>query len=263
MVRRLIERKEIIGTKHQFCHGKTCTFPSGKDSHFLVNILSLKKESSQNVAQLQTYIPHSYSVKSIIDSVVLVKDIFLILRIIANADIIADTGLPLHRLQFTHDCPHQCGLSLAIPSDKSNLLSAFDLDVRTGKHNLVSIAERKIRSLVGYVSRARRRRKLHGKCGLVLQIHLDALQFLKLLHSGLYLIGLCWLVAETLNEIFCLFNHPLLILVGRLLLGNAFLPEFQILAVGNLVVVYVTEHNLYCPVRDIVQKLPVVRYQHH
>ena len=84
-----------------------------------------------------------------------------------------------------------------------------------------------------------------------------------MLHSGLYLIGLSWLVAETLDEIFCLFNHPLLILVSRLLLGNTFFPEFQILAVRNLVVVYVTEHDLYRPVRDIVQKLPVVRYQHH
>ena len=87
-------------------------------------------------------------------------------------------------------------------------------------------------------------------------------QLLQSLDPGLDLIRLGRLVPELVDEVFCLLYHPLLVLIGRSLLGNTFSPELNILAVWHLVVRHVPQSHLNRAVGNIVQKLPVVGHQH-
>ena len=75
------------------------------------------------------------------------------------------------------------------------------------------------------------------------------------------LIALRGLIAEAFYEFFRFLYHFLLILIGGHLLTHPLRPEFQILAVRNLVVLNMREHYLHCTVGDLVQEFSVVGYQ--
>ena len=262
MVRRLVKSKKIIRLENQLCHSKPCPLTTAQHRHLLVNILTFEKKSTKNIPQFKTDIPHSNSIQSTEDSILLIKYIFLILSVITNVYIISDIGLSCHWFKLPHDHAHQRRLTLTVPAHKSHLLSPPHLNLRILEHNLLTITHLHVHRLVDNLTRTRSRRELHSKSRPVLQIHLNPLQLLQLLHTRLHLIGLRRLVAETLDELLSLLDHTLLVLIGSLLLGKPFLPEFQVLTIRNLIIMNPADHDLHCPVRHIVEELPVVRNQH-
>ena len=126
------------------------------------------------------------------------------------------------------------------------------------ENHFTRIAYFKINPLEHHIPGTRRRRKFNGKTHIVSLVHLYTIKLFKSLYSGLYLIGFGRLISEFFNELFTLFYHPLLVLVGSFLLGDAFSPEFQILGIRDLVVVNAAEHYLHRAVGHIVEEFPVV-----
>ena len=90
MVGRLIKRKKVIRLEHQLGHCETRTLTTAEHSHLLINILALEKERTENIAKLQTDITDSNSVESLKHGIVLIEDIFLILSVITDIDIVSD-----------------------------------------------------------------------------------------------------------------------------------------------------------------------------
>ena len=97
----------------------------------------------------------------------------------------------------------------------------------------------------------------------ILLVHLDAVDLLQLLDARLHLIRLGGFVAELLDELFGLLDHPLLVLVGRQLLSAPFGPQHDVFRVGDLVVVDLAQRELHGAVGHVVQKGPVVRDHQH
>ena len=121
-------------------------------------------------------------------------------------------------------------------------------------------------NLVGYyriVSASRSGWKFQINATVVDFVNLNALYFLKLLNSALYLNSFCGLITEPLDEIFCFVNHLLLILVGSHLLGYAFLTQFDKFGIIYLIIVYFAARSFDCAVRDVVDKSCIMRNEQH
>ena len=258
MVGRLVECKKIVRLEDEFGHCKACTLTAAEYSDLLVDVLTLEKEGSENVAKLESDVAHRYAVKGSEHSVFLVQNVLLILSIVAYIYIVTHLSTTLLRIQLIHNHPHKSGLSFAVPSYESHFFTSAHFDLCIREHYLLAVAHLQVHALKGDIPRTWSRRKLNCKCRLVFYVHLYPLKLLKLLYPGLYLVRLGRLVAESFNELLSLLYHPLLVLIGCLLLRKAFLPEFQVLAIRNLIVVDPSDHNLDCPVGHVVEELSVV-----
>ena len=113
------------------------------------------------------------------------------------------------------------------------------------------------------LSRAGRGRKLDVERGGVLLVDLDALDAFELFDARLHLVRLGGLVAELLDELFGLFDHPLLVLVGGQLLRTPFGAQHDVFRVGHLVVVDLAQRQFDGACGDVVQKGAVVRNDEH
>ena len=111
--------------------------------------------------------------------------------------------------------------------------------------------------------RARCGRKLDVERGEVLLLDLQTVQPFQLLDARLHLIRFGGLVAELLDKLLGLFDHPLLILVGRHLLRPALGAQDDVFRIGDLVIGDLPQRQFDRAVRDVVQKGPVVRNQQH
>ena len=100
----------------------------------------------------------------------------------------SDLRVAGHRIQLVHDHAHERCLSLTVSSDQSDLLTPAYFDLSIIKHDLGSISDSHVHSLVSDVSRTRSRRELHRQCRSVLDINLYPFKFLKLLDTRLYLV---------------------------------------------------------------------------
>ena len=183
MVRRLVERQKIVRLEYELGHGKSCALTTAQYRNLLVDIFSLEKESAEDVSELQPYISDCNSVQCTENRILFIKYIFLILSIITYAYIVSDLRVSGHRIQLVHDHAHERCLSLTVSSDQSDLLTPAYFDLSIIKHDLGSISDSHVHSLVSDVSRTRSRRELHSQCGSVLDINLYPFKFFKLLDT--------------------------------------------------------------------------------
>ena len=229
VVGRLVEGQEIVGLEHQAGHRQAGAFAAAEHGHLLVDVVALEEECREDVAQFGTDIPHRNPVERVIDRGLLVEDIFLILGVITDIDIVADLRLAREGFQFAHQHAHHRGLSFAVSAHEGHFLAALDDEIGPLQDRFLRIADDSVLHFEGDVAAARRRRELHVDGRQVLVVDLDALDALKLLDARLHLIALGRLVAEFLDEFFGLLDHPLLIGIGGLLLGDTLLAEFYVL----------------------------------
>ena len=159
--------------------------------------------------------------------------------------------------------PHKGGLALSVTSHEGHLLSPFDLHVGSFENHLSGVAYGEVFALEHHVARARGRRELDMKGGIVGLVHLDAVQLLQSLDSALHLIALGGLVTEGTDKVFRLGYHLLLVVVGGFLLGHTLGPKLHELGIRHLVVVYLAQDYLHGAGCDPVEELTVVRNHHH
>ena len=79
----------------------------------------------------------------------------------------------------------------------------------------------------------------------------------------MYLYGFGSFVSETLDEIFGLLYHLLLVLVSAHLLLMAFFAQLHEPAVVDIIIVYAPERDLNSPVADIIDERTVVADHKH
>ena len=263
MVGGLVEAEQVVALEHQFGHSQARSLASAQHGNPLVYVFPTEKELGQQVPQLGTYVPHRNAVKGAEHRLGLVQDIFLILGEIAAIDIVAKLRLSGNRVEFPHDNSHHSGLTLAVAPHESHLLPSLDFDIGIAEYYLLRVSYGKIRALIDHIPRTGGRREFHREGGIVGLVDLYAVQLLQGLDPALYLVGLGGFVSEGPDELLGLLYHPLLILVGRRLLGYAFGPQLGILGIRDLVVVDAAQHQLYGTMCHRIQELPVVGYQHH
>ena len=92
------------------------------------------------------------------------------------------------------------------------------------------------------------------QCAPVNLIHFNKFQFLEHSHTRLHLIGFRVGALETFDELFCLGNHLLLVVISSLLLLPALSTQLQIFAVIYLVIVNLTHCNFNGSGGDMVYK---------
>ena len=112
------------------------------------------------------------------------------------------------------------------------------------------------------LSRTRGRRKLDVQPAEVLLVHFDPFDLFELLDARLHLVRFGRLVTEAFDEILGLFDHLLLVHVGRHLLLASFAPQLDVPAVRHAVVVHLAERYFDRPRGDVIEECAVVRNQH-
>ena len=172
-------------------------------------------------------------------------------------------GLASLGLQLAHNHAHERGFSFAIPANQRHLLPSLNLNLRIAEHHLLRVPDGKVRPLEHHITGALRRRKLQGKRSVIAFVNLYPLQFFQRLNARLNLVTLGGLVAETVDEIFRLLNHPLLVFVSGGLLGYALCSKRNILAIRNFIVIHMPQQDFHGACGHIVQELAVVRNQKH
>ena len=258
MVGRFVEGQQVVALQHQLGHAQTGALAAGEHGHAFVDVLAAEQELGQQVAQLAADVAHGDAVQRGEYGLVLVEDIFLILGVVADLDVVPKAGFAADRVQLTVDHAHQRGLALAVAADQRHLLAALDLDVGMAEDDLLRVADGQVRGLVDDVAGARRGREFDRQAGVVGLVDLDAVEFLQRLDAGLDLVGLRGFVAEGVDEFFRLLDHPLLVLVGRDLLLDALRAKFKVLGIRDFVVVDMAEHHLDGAGRDRVEEAAVV-----
>ena len=261
MVGRFIKSQKVVRLEHQFRHTETSPLAAAQNSDFLVDVIPPEQECGQYVPQLRPDITRGNTFERLHDRQVLVQDIFLILSEITDVDIVSDLGFSGDWRQLTSHHPHQSGLSLTVPSDQCHFLSPADFNIGIAEHDLARIAYSQIAPLEHYISGTGRRRELHTESGIVSLVYFNAFQLFESLDAGLYLIRFRRLVPELVDEVLCLLDHLLLVLVGCHLLAYPLLPQLQVFRIGNLVIVYVRGHYLDSPVRHSIQETSVVGHE--
>ena len=262
MVGRLVERQQIVRLEHQLGHRQPGTLAAAEHGHALVDVFALEQERGQDVAQLRADVAHRDAVERIEDRGLLVEDIFLILRIIADVHIVPHLRLAVERLELAHQHAHHRGLAFAVAAHEGHFFAAADHEIRAFEHRLLRIADHGVLHFKHHVAAARGGRELDVDGRKVFVVDLDALDALELLHARLHLVALGGLVAETLDEFLGLFDHPLLVQIRGFLLRDAFLAQLHILGVRHLVIVQMPQHHLHRAGGAIVEETAVVRDQH-
>ena len=263
MVGGLVKGQQIVGLENKLCHSKTRPLAAAKHSYLLIHILPLKEKGPQNIPELCPNLPYRNLIQSALYSIILIQHILLILRKIAHIHIIAQLGASRYWLQLSRNDSHKSCLTLSVAANKGYLLPSLHNHINIVHNNLGAIANLGILGLKDHLTASWRRRELHSQGSLILQVYLYTLQLVKLFYSGLNLIALCGLIPESLYKLLRLLNHPLLILIGGALLHHTLCAQLLVSGVGNFIVVYLAKHYLHCAGGYIIQKFPVVRYEHN
>ena len=130
VVRRLVKRQQIVCPEHQLGHRQARPLPAAQHRHLLVDVLPLEEEGCQDIAQLRTDVPHCDPVQRVVHGGLFVKDIFLILGIVADIHVVAHLRLAGERRQLAHQHPHHRRLALAVAAHEGHLLPALHNQVR-------------------------------------------------------------------------------------------------------------------------------------
>ncbi len=186
----------------------------------------------------------------------------LVLSEIANLNIMSQLQLALV-LKLTHDAFHERRFTLTVSSHEGNLVATLHGEVHAAEYLLAVKRHRHVAHLHRIGTASRTRRELQSQSAGILLIHLDEFQLFEHLHAALHLEGLGVGALETFDEILGLGYHLLLLLIFLHLLLAALLSEFQILAVGGLVVVDSAHGHLDGAGSDIVNKFAVVTDHYH
>ena len=262
MVGGLVKRQQVVALEHQGGHCKTGSLPSAQHADALVDVLAAEEELRQQVAQAAADIAGRHSVQSAENGLVFVKYILLILSIVTYGYIMSYFSFTSYGVKLSGKDSHKGCLALAVAAYECHLLPSLYFDVSIAEHYFLRVARCEACGLEGHVSAARGGRKLYLEGGVVGLVYLQSFQFFQSLYTGLDLVGLGGFVTEAVYEVFRLLYHFLLVLVGGSLLRQPFGAKFHVLAVGYLVIVYVTKHNLNSAVGYVVQELAVVGNQH-
>ena len=166
-------------------------------------------------------------------------------------------------LQLTHDAFHQRRLTLAVSTHEGNLVATFHGEVYAAEYLLAVERHRHVAHLHRIGTASRTRRELQAQSAGILLIHLDEFQLFEHLHAALHLEGLGVGALEPLNEVLGFGYHLLLLLIFLHLLLAALLAQFQILAVGGLVVVDSAHGHLDGAGGDVVNEFAVVTDHYH
>src|SRR5574344_2110101 len=250
-----------MALEHQLRHAEARAFSSGKHRDSLVNIFAAEQELGKKVAQLCADIPHRNLVESGEDSLILVKNILLVLGIVSDINVVACPGLSSKRLELACDNSHQGRLPLSVSPDECHLLPSLYLHIGMAENHLLRIAHSKVGSLEDDVSGTWRRREFHHKLHIVSLVYLDSLKFFKRLDAGLDLVGLGRLISERLDEILGFLDHLLLVFVCRSLLLDSRRTQVKVLAVWHFIVMDVPKHYFDSAVRYRVEETPVMAHE--
>ena len=166
-------------------------------------------------------------------------------------------------LQLSHDTFHERGFTLAITTYESYLVATFYSKIHAVEYLLIIKRHGYIAHLYRIGTAARTWRELEAKATGVFFIHLDKFKFLQHLYAALHLKCFGISTFEALNEILSFGYHLLLLLIFLHLLFATFLAQFQILAIGSLVVVDAPHSNLDGTSSNVIYKLAVVADDNH
>ena len=258
MVGRFIQRQHIIRLEHQLGHAEPGPLPPGQDRDLLVNVFSFEEKRPQDIPEPCPDVACRNPVQGTEHRFVLVQDILLVLGVIADMDIVSDAGLAGNGSQLPCHDAHQGGFSLAVPADEGHFLPALDFDTRMGEHDFPGIADRQVLSFEDHVTGSFRRRKPQADLCPVRLIDFNAVEPLQRLNTGLDLVGFGRFITETVDEIFCLLNHPLLVLIGGRLLRNPFGSQCNILTVRDFIIMDMSQQDFYRPRSHGIQELSVM-----
>ena len=115
-------------------------------------------------------------------------------------------------IQLPHDTFDEGRLSFSVLADKGHFLAAADGEIHVMEHIVFAEILAQVFHNEREVSAARGGRETEVETRGVLKIHLEAFQFFQLLDAALDLHGFGRFVAETLDELFGVLNHFLLVL---------------------------------------------------
>ena len=79
--------------EYELGHGKTGTLASAEHRHLLVNVLTAEEKGPEDVPQPGADIAHSHLVEGIVDRIVFIKDVLLVLGIVAESHIEAEPAM--------------------------------------------------------------------------------------------------------------------------------------------------------------------------
>ena len=166
-------------------------------------------------------------------------------------------------LKLTHNAFYERRFTLTVSSHEGNLVATLHGKIHAAEYLLVIKRHRHVTHLNRIGSASRTRRKLQSQSAGILLVHLDQFQLFEHLHAALHLECLRIRTLESLDEVLGLGNHLLLFLIFLHLLFAALLAQFQILAVGSLVVVDSAHGNLDGSCCNVVYEFSVVTDHYH
>ena len=164
---------------------------------------------------------------------------------------------------MSHDHPGQRGLAFSVAAYQGDLVAPFDGEVRSAEDMFGAERHPGLLDLCDDLSRTRGGRELDVERGKILLLDLDTLQTVELLDARLHLVRFGRLVAEFLDELLGLFDHPLLVFVSGHLLRPPFGTQHDVSGVGDFVVVGFAQRDLHRTGGHVIQKGAVVRDEQH
>ncbi len=263
MVGRLVEHQQIARFEHHAGHRQPGPFTAREHLHLLVDVLAAEQERPQDVAQARADVAHGHPVEGVIDREFAVHQVVLVLRIVTYVDVGPQPDRPLGGGQLADEHPRKGRLALAVAAHQRDAVALADGEVRAAEHAFRAERHPGVLDFGHHLPRTRRGRELDVERRQVFLLDLQPVEAFELLDARLHLVGLRRLVAELLDELLGLLDHPLLVLVGGQLLRPPFGPQDHIFGVGNLVVGHLAQRQLDGAVGHVVQKSPVVRNQQH
>ena len=163
------------------------------------------------------------------------------------------------RGKFSRNDAHHGCLAFSVASHESDFLPTFYFDIGVAEDDFVAIADCEPGSFEGNVATPWRCGEPDIKGCIVGFVYLYPLQFVKGPDPLLHLLAFCGFVSEGADKFLGLLYHPLLVFIGGGLLLHPFLAQLYVFGIGNLIVVYVPQHDFHGAVGHVVEEFPVVR----
>ena len=164
---------------------------------------------------------------------------------------------------YSHNTLYQGRFSFTILSYECYLLPPIDGEVDIVKNNMRTVCFPDILTDHGIITTTAGTDKFETEGGIIFFIYLNALYFLQLLDTALYLYGFSCFIAETFDKILSVLYLFLLILIGTALLLTAFFTQYDKLVVFYSVIVDLSAGDLNGTGSDIIEESPVVADQHY
>ena len=212
VVGRLVEDEQVDRLQQQANHSQTAALATAEHFYFLFIILAAKHKGAKDVVNAQTDVALRHIVDGLEYGKVLVQQLCLVLREVANLHIVANLQVAIEG-DLAHDALHQRRLALAVLADKGDLLAALDGEIHVVK-NHVRIFLPHLVADDGIIAAAQARRELKMEGRVIHLIHLDGHHLLQLANLLLHLYSLRGLIAETLDELTHVSHFLLLVLEG-------------------------------------------------